>query len=168
MTRTRSIILAAAAAFALAVAAATMAQASGPWNIWLTNGSQAVGAGSITAGNPVTDVFHPGRDMTWSPQGTDGNNRTYGYWKFSNGNFMAANNACNGVTIKSDASANGVIWVEVFTGGNLYYANRYCSGGANRYGQKLESDNQFLDQWSIADQSTCGAGCYFAITLNPS
>jgi hypothetical protein len=166
-SRKTAIALAILAAPALAIATALPASATGtgPWNIWLENGSQAVGAASVNAGTSVIDVAHPGRNMTFDQQGTDANGFGYGYFKFYTGTFMAATNVCSGVTIKSSGSSNGTIWVLWISGGHLYLISRYCSGGANHYGSRLASSNLPGDQWFIG---TGISGQFVKIVLNPA
>jgi hypothetical protein len=88
----------------------------------------AVGAANIAAGNPVTQEA-TGRTMTWVSQ------TTYlgydaGFWKFSNGNYMAANVSCSGVTVKSSGASDGTVWFMRDAGGGKWYVgNRYCDNG---------------------------------------
>src|SRR5262249_35661371 len=122
--------------------------ASQPYDphIRLTNGSQYVGADCITSGCAVKNVGSPGRTMTWNPQGTNSDGFAFGYWQFSNGNYMAATNDCQGVTVKTSAGSNGVVWTWV-PANQWIMANRYCSGGEASYGTVLTSDNVNGHQW---------------------
>jgi hypothetical protein len=146
----------------LALVAALPAQAQGCcWNIWEQNGSYAVGANDLNSGTAVIEVGHPGRTMTWqSLSGGDA-----GYWKFSNGNYMAANSGCNGVTIKSSASSNGTVWIKVITGtgGDEYFQSRYCAN--NAFPQTfLGGHNNLNGQWDLCYQVQ--GGCYTKINLH--
>jgi hypothetical protein len=67
------------------------------------------------------------------------------------------------VTGKSNITSDGTVWEQYFTGGNLYYASRFCSGGAGHYGLRLASDNVPGHQWFIGSQAP---GEYEAISLN--
>lgn len=147
-----------AAPLALAAAPAVWAIGSGPWLIQEENGSYDVGANNLNAGTAVWEVTRPGRNMTWVALG--GNQ---GYWEFSNGNLMASNNACSGVTIKSNPSSNGTVWIDYIPGdGHQYFISRYCQNlpVPKTY---LGGHNTFHGQWDLCNQVQ--GGCYTKIHL---
>jgi hypothetical protein len=119
----------------------------GTYNIVEANGCCGVGSATLNAGEQVTEVQGLGRSFTFSVQTTYfGDNA--GYFQFSNGNFMAANSNCTGVTIKSSATSTGTVWAPQFTGTTHTYkiVNRYC-------------DQQFgsHDTIDLAGRSSLGA-----------
>lgn len=125
----KRIIVALAAAVTLAVVSAAPAMArTGPFKICTQNGLPwCVGSADRNAGTTVKAVkLADAREMTWSQIDTDSHGNVEGYWKFSNGNYMAANDACTSVVIKSDKTSNGTVWTEIFSNGNLDYGSRYC------------------------------------------
>ena len=134
---------------------------AGPWNIWETNGTQAVGADTLSAGDQVREVAHPGRTMTWVQEGTTGDGTPYGEWQFSNGNYMAANSNCTAVTIKSSKTSTGTVWFwDVFAGGSdQVIESRHCGNG-----QDLAGHNHNGDQFVIC--AFGAAGCFEAMTLH--
>jgi hypothetical protein len=156
----RRIVIAIGAAATLAIAGCgTVAHNAGTKafdpHLRLTNGSQYVGADCITSGCAVKNVGSPGRTMTWNPQGTNSDGFAFGYWQFSNGNYMASNDLCSGVTVRTSATSNGVVWTWV-PDNDFLFANRYCSMGANNYSSVLGSDNQNGHQWFIGNNPPLG------------
>jgi hypothetical protein len=172
-------VLAVVALFGIALApaagAATVTRAApaaahrqiGPYYISTENGANyCIGAPNLTAGTAVIQEPNSGgcRDMYFSEIGVDSNDYAFGYWEFSNGNYMAANSACEGVTIKSSSSSNGTVWTEYDVGGHLYLANRYCSQQLGLdYSQFLAGTNDQGDQWQIG--TITGPGLYTKIDL---
>lgn len=134
---------------------------NGPWNIWEDNGTQAVGASDLNAGTSVTEVTHPGRTMTWVQEGIDPSGDPFGEWRFSNGNYMASNETCTGVTIKTDKTSDGTVWYWVVrTGGTLQeIESRYCQNnfandcgncalaGKNINGHQWQTVSDIADGW---------------------
>jgi hypothetical protein len=107
----------------------------------------AVGATNIAAGNPVTQEA-TGRTMTWVPQ-TTYLGYTAGFWKFSNGNYMAANTSCSGITVKSSNTSDGVVWFMRDAGsGKWYVGNRYCDN-AQTGTIVLAGDGTLHDQYFV-------------------
>lgn len=144
------------------------ALANGSYNIVETSGCCAVGASSIAAGNPVVEVSGLGRTMFFTAQ-TSYFGDDAGWITFSNGNFMAANSACNGVTIKSDSSSTGTVWAAKFTGAAHTYwlVNRYCDqNGGSRDNVVLAGNSHLGDHFYVATQGF--AGEYQKMTLAPA
>src|SRR5262249_21217483 len=135
--------------------------ADATFKLCMANGNgYCIGSATRNPGEVVKTV-HPSsaRNITWHRVGIDGNGKNFGYLKFSNGKPMATNGSCE-VVIKDSLSADGVIWVEIFTGGHVQYANRGCSGGANRYGSRLAGKcSQLNTAWHSKPTGTAG-WCY--------
>lgn len=149
-TMFRRILLAAAipAAVAASAVAAVPAQAQGVFNLWETNGSQAAGANDPANGNPVIEVNHPGRDMTFQMVGTTSGGVAYGYLRLNvNGNIVSAVSsgpgACRNVTLKGLETSDGTV-VYATPHSNQWFSFRHCGGvdvarlsGANVNGAQL-------------------------------
>jgi len=91
--------------------------------------------------------------MTWVGQ------TTYlgfaaGFWKFSNGNYMAANTSCSGVTVKSSNTSTGVVWFMVPDGSKWYVGNRYCDTG-QQGNMVLAGDGVLHHQYYIRKEPPC-------------
>jgi hypothetical protein len=91
--------------------------------------------------------------MTWVQQ------TTYlgydaGFWKFSNGNYMAANTACSGVTVKSSNTSTGVVWFMVPDGAKWFVGNRYCDNAGNG-NIVLAGDGVLHHQYYIRQSPPC-------------
>jgi len=157
-------VLVAAAATGIAVAVAPVASAApaghhprpdfacGSCSIIEGTGF-AVGAANIAAGNPVTQEAQ-GRTMTWVQQ------TTYlgydaGFWKFSNGNYMAATTSCGGVTVKSSNTSTGVVWFMRDAGGGKWYVGNRACDTAQRGNVVLAGDGTLHDQFGVAVIGAC-------------
>lgn len=125
-----------------------------------------VGSDDLNAGTPVITV-NAGRErfMHFDSQ-TTYFAEAAGLWTFSNGNFMAAANSCNGVTIKSSSSSNGTVWaIHVNSDGSRLFINRYCDQ------QKGSHDNiamgetlAQLGQFQVFGPAGCNCWRRFSIT----
>lgn len=112
-----------------------------PCNIIMSN-NDALGAPNPAAGNPITEEQF-GRNLTWSSQ------TTYlgydaGYWTLNtNGNYVAATNNCDGLTVKSSNTSNGVVWAMRYDSGSgkWYIINRYCDQVGNWGGTAVMGGN---------------------------
>ncbi|HEY7146348.1 MAG TPA: hypothetical protein VH637_19065 [Streptosporangiaceae bacterium] len=71
---------------------------------------------------------------------------------------MASNDDCTGITIKSSASSNGVVWTWPGLPSPGFLANRYCSGFY------LSSNDTIGDQWKT--KAPGAAGWFQAIGLD--
>jgi len=155
--RTILILFAAALAAGAALAAAPKAQATHdsrrtPDNVYIATefGHQyRVGADNLNAGTAVKQVSPlAGRILDMVDKGNDPNGYPLKRVDFSNNNIMAANNDCNGVTIKSDPNATGSIWIIYLPGdGHLYMVPRACNNGD--YDKRMGADNTLGHQWEI-------------------
>jgi len=156
--------LAAAAAAGIAVAAAPVASAAPAGHhprpdfscsscSIIEGTNYAVGAPDDSAGQPVTQET-TGRTMTWVQQ-TTYLGYAAGFWKFSNGNYMAMNAGCNGATVKSSNTSSGVVWFMVDAGsGKWYVGNRYCDN--QQHGNiVLEGDGVLHHQYAVAAIGAC-------------
>jgi hypothetical protein len=154
-TRTHARALAAVTAAVLAGVTAAPASAAGHVRPDFSCGSCsiaegtgfAVGGANIAAGNPVTQEA-TGRTMTWVQQ-TTYLGYAAGFWKFSNGNYMAANNGCSGITVKSSGASDGTVWFMRDAGGGKWYVgNRYCDN-AQTGTIVLAGDGTLHDQYFV-------------------
>src|SRR6266704_6558706 len=137
---------------------------AGPWNIKETNGSFWVGASDITAGNPVTEKSEASaRNMTWDANGGTYQGHPTGYWKFSNGNFIATTVTDCEVTVKSSSSSTGTVWAD---NGNLII-NRYCDQqvGSNPDTQALAGFNISGRQFTVCGLPYDCSGFYRAMSF---
>jgi hypothetical protein len=151
-----------------APAMAAPSAVSGPYTIQLTGDTdQYVGADTITAGSQVVGKPAPGRSLHFDDQ-TLYFSDDAGTFTFSNGNFMAANSACTGVTIKSDPSSNGTVWALHDNGSNGFLIiNRYCDQQAGSHdnialGLPLGAFNG--TQWKTFGPNGCG--CWRQVFLH--
>jgi hypothetical protein len=152
-------------AAAAALAVALPAQAIGPYHIRQENGSSLfVGSSDLNGGTAVKEVGSgSARNMYWIRIGTNSDGYNYGYWRFSNGNDMAATNQCDGVTIKTSDSSNGTVWILYIHNGHEYYIARYCDF-QDTYNQGfLSGHNSSGTQWDIGYYQS--PGLYQAITI---
>lgn len=118
-----------------------------------------VGSNDINSGTSVITVGSPGRTVCDDSTGS-GNSV---YVRYSNGNFMATNNSCTGVTIKSDFTSNGVVWNPEPQGdGTVKFKNQYCTNQLT-ITVYLASDNHFNTQWFPG--GNC-AGCFEKMTIH--
>jgi len=153
--------LVAAAAAGIAVAAAPVASAAGhhprpdfscsSCSIVEGNG-YAVGAPDDSAGHPVTQEV-AGRTMTWVQQ-TTYLGYAAGFWKFSNGNYMATTTDCSGVTVKSSNTSTGVVWFMVPDGARWFVGNRACDT-AQQGNTVLAGDGVLHHQYYIRKEPPC-------------
>jgi hypothetical protein len=160
-----------------ASAATGRATASRPrvsFTITLTmkNGNHfSTGQPNPVAGNPIIQTSAPGRTFTFSNSTTVGEFDA-GTMKLANGNFMAANESCTGVTIKSDSGSDGTIWYIIPNGANdtEQLASRFCMGSAGD-NLVIYGDNVAGDQWKICDttpgkSNSCGTGEFWNLVPN--
>src|SRR5262249_7584462 len=94
-----------------------------PFTMNNTNGNNYyIGSNDTQAGTAVITVHAPGRTICTDSTGTPGSV----YVRYDNGNYMAANNNCNGVTIKSSQLSNGVVWNDIAQGdGSFKFKSQY-------------------------------------------
>jgi hypothetical protein len=148
---------------------AVPASVSGPYQIQLTGDSlQYVGSDDLNAGTMIIGV------SSGRARNLHFNDHTFyfsddaGEFTLSNGNFMAANNSCSGVTIKSDSTSNGTVWALHDLGaGGFLLINRYCDQQAGTHdnialGLPLGASNG--TQWKTFGPSGCG--CWRQVFLH--
>lgn len=174
--RAGAVLAAAFAAVMLAVpavGASSAAPARAPLTVtYFTNGgnnNSPNAAGNGGAGNQIVQSVAPGIHLTFS------NSTTYqgdpaGTMKLPNGNFMAANAGCNGVTIKSSSSSDGTVWADhVNANGFHQLVNRFCSTPS---GDRvvMYADNVINHQWHFCDTGPinvdCGADQFWNLQRN--
>jgi len=84
---------------------------------------------------------------------------------------MAANDACTGVTIKSNSGSNGTIWYIIPDGANdtVQLASRYCMD-ANGDNEIIYGNNTAGDQWKFCEAGpvnfVCGPGEFYNLVPN--
>lgn len=143
-----------------------IAQLSNPFFLTTLNGHQfCIGAPDL---NAYTAVVEKGSGHDGFVNGcrtlgdifitSDANGNPEDYVENNNGTYLAANNACNYAEWKPARSDTGVVWIPYATNGDLYFVNRYCSGGENHYGMSIGGTNTFNDLWYIVIR---GGGGYY-------
>jgi hypothetical protein len=134
---------------------------TGPWIVWEANGVYAVGAANLDAGTAVVTA-DTGRYVTF-----DSISGSSYYLQFINGNYMASNDACSGITIKSSSASDGVVWIYGhMSGGNPndnYLENRYCTTGAAA--EVLSGAGTVSTQYNTCLIVSCPSGTYQAVAL---
>ncbi len=171
----KRIILAIVAGVAIVAFGASGASATtipraeiGPFNVATLNGNNycAYGSGGSQAGGtPIVQGSGNCTDLYEALLGYDRNGYAEMYLRTTNGNFMAANNACDGVTIKTSEGSDGVVWI-LYTypnpgGGEWdYLTSRYCGGN---YSMAMGGTNTAGAQWEIG--STLDGPLYTKITI---
>jgi hypothetical protein len=136
------------------------------------NGNQyEVSANNLNVGSEVIQQA-TGRTMTFGATGSHyggpAGDNTYTI-QFSNGNYMAATDSCQGVVIKASASDNGTVWAWLPAPGNMntYFINRRCDQppyGDDEYDETLAADNFNGDQWYIYPINRPGQYTKLAVT----
>lgn len=131
------------------------------------NGSQYVGAFSLSAGNKVITVpATSARTTTWILTGGTYFGNDVGRLQFSNGNYMAENTNCDGVTIKSVSTSWATRWALYITGGHEYLINEDCDnnvGAGNSLA--LGATNTNGAQWTLFDALNPQPGHYTKLLL---
>jgi hypothetical protein len=141
-----------------------------PMTFKMANGNQfSTGQPNPVAGNPIIQTTGPGRTFTFCDSTTVGEfDFPAGTMELANGNFMAANDACTGVTIKSNSGSNGTVWYLINTtpSPDFMVASRFCMHGGDNI--VIYGDNTQGDQWKFCDSGpnadTCGTGKFFRLT----
>ncbi len=132
----------------------SLVNAAGPYYMYETYGSYAVGFAVDEDGEQVTESTGNGRYLYWTPLGTY-QGFTDGTWQTQDGWYMAATEDCTGVVLKTSSSADGTIWASDVTGTHAKFINRYCdqaAGSQNIVGLAgIESAG--------SQYTTCGFGC---------
>ena len=84
----------------------------------------------------------------WEPSTTYSGDQA-GLWRFDS-SYIAANNACTGVTMKTSSTSNGTVWALQADGSFDRLINRYCDQqkGSND-NQAMEGDNSAGDQYTV-------------------
>lgn len=87
----------------------------------------------------------------------------YSFQGSSGGEYMAATNDCQHVTIKASQSDNGTVWTLATISGHIYLYPRYCSPDNGLYTPVMGSDNTPGHQWQIGGRT--GSGLYTKVVL---
>jgi hypothetical protein len=116
--------------------------------------------------NPINQVAQPGRTFFFSND-TTFQGSPAGLLSFpATGDDMAANNACNGVTIKSSDTSNGTVWaIRDIGGAEVELVNRYCSQQNGSDTLIAYADNVLGHQWKFCNLTTggCGSGKFYKL-----
>jgi hypothetical protein len=136
----------------------------GNWNIKTQNGSHlCINAPNLSVGTQTTQGTAGNcRTLHDFPIAQDPNGYEEVYWENTAGNFLAANNNCNAVPWKANASDNGTVWIEYVTGNADYLVSRFCSGGIGHYTNELGGTDHAGERWYVVPH---GAGGYFTKVL---
>jgi hypothetical protein len=118
------------------------------------------------AGNQIVQTTSPGRIFTFSNNVMVGSDHG-GTLELANGNFMAANDACTGVTIKSNSGSNGTVWYIIPnpTTGTIQLASRYCMDPLDQDPLIIYGDDTLNHQWQFCEagpgEDSCGTGEFY-------
>lgn len=119
-----------------------------------------LGAPNGGTGNMIVQVNGDGPTYTFS------NDTTYagdpaGTLKLGNGNFVASNASCSGLTIKSSSSSDGTVWGDHVTSSGAHQLNnRFCSQNGGQGDEIVAyADNTLGNQWKLCDNGPINVDC---------
>jgi hypothetical protein len=134
----------------------------------MANGNNySPGQPNPVAGNPIVQTTSPGRFFIFSNSIMVGSYHGGTLQLMTNGNYMAANDACTGVTIKSDRTSPGTAWYIIpGNNGTIQLANRNCTNPLDDTPVVIYGDDVLNDQWKFCESgpgegSQCGPGEFY-------
>lgn len=87
----------------------------------------------------------------------------------ADGNWLAATNGCTWVIRKFDDTQSGTVWKLHIIDGDLFIANRRCSGGDSQgrpaYNKVAATNNRLDNRWFIANTESPDPGEYMRLWL---